>query len=121
MTVAMTGIVAMVAVAAIAVAALGTIYAGRAQAVAAADAAALAAAVATYPPAADTSPMESALAIARRNGAVLIDCRCPRNDELTARTVEVITGITVEVPVFGEVLIRGSARAEFDPVRWLGR
>jgi hypothetical protein len=121
MTIAMTSALAVTAVLAIAVAGLGTVYAARAQAVAAADAAALAAAVATYPPARADSPYESARQIAAQNGAVIIECRCPRDGGLAVRTVQVATAVTVVVPVFGEVVVRASSRAEFDPLRWLGR
>jgi hypothetical protein len=37
------------------------------------------------------------------------------------RVVEVVAAVEVEVPVFGSVTVRNVSRAEFDPVRWLGR
>jgi hypothetical protein len=33
----------------------------------------------------------------------------------------VVTVVAIDVPVFGHLEIRGVARAEFDPRRWLGR
>lgn len=118
---AMTGALAVVAIAGIAVAALGTLYAARAQAQGAADAAALAAAVATYPPATSADPLMAARGIAEDNGAMLVGCTCPRDDTMKARIVEVVTGVRVDLPLFGDVTVRSSARAEFDPRLWLGR
>lgn len=120
MAIAMTALVAIVAVATIAVAALGILYGARAQAANAADAAALAAAVATFPPASSAQPVPAARDIARANGAVLLACRCPVDTSLEARTVLVTAGVSADVPVFGNVTIRVSSRAEFDPLRWLG-
>ena len=121
MAVAMSAAVAVVAVASVAVAGLGVLYSARTQAQTGADAAALAAAVATYPPAASVSPVAAARDIAGENGAVVLRCSCPRDPTFRARVVEVVTAIRVDVPVFGEWLVHGSSRAEFDPVRWLGR
>ncbi len=39
---------------------------------------------------------------------------------MRARTVIVTTAIDVEVPIFGGVTVGAAARAEFDPVLWLG-
>lgn len=119
MAVAMSGATAVVAVLAVAIAALGTLYAARAQAINAADAAALAAAVATYPPASSSDPIVAARQTAELNDTVLVACRCPRDARLTMRTVEVVTALRVEVPVFGWVTVSAASRAEFDPVRWL--
>ena len=116
----MTGLVAVLAVSAMAVAALASLYAARAQAQAAADAGALAAAVATYPPAGDGEPAARARSVVEANGAYLVGCRCARDSGLGSRVVEVIAGVRALVPVFGEVTVRGSSRAEFDPMRWLG-
>ena len=121
MAVAMSAAVALVAVVSVAVAGLGTLYSARAQAQTAADAAALAAAVATYPPAATSSPHAAARLVAAENSAGVISCFCPRNGDLEPRVVEVVVGIEADVPVFGEWLVRASSRAEFDPVRWLGQ
>lgn len=117
----MTGAVAIVAVLSISVAGLGALYAARTQAQVAADAASLAAAVATYPPASDQAPQAAASDIAHRNDAVVMTCRCLRDASLSVRTVEVVTGVRVDVPVFGEMTVKASSRAEFDPGRWLGR
>jgi hypothetical protein len=121
MTVAMAAAVGIVAVVAVAVAALASMYVAKTQAQAAADAAALAAAVATYPSASTSSPLASARHIAERNGAALLSCRCSRSGALSARTVEVVTAVLAEVPIFGEVTVQARSRAEFDPMRWLGR
>lgn len=121
MTVAMSAVVGILAVVAVSVAALASMYSARAQAQSAADASALAAAVATYPPASPSSPVDAARGVAARNGAILVSCRCPRNGGLSARLVEVVTAVTVDVPVFGEATVRARSRAEFDPMLWLGR
>jgi hypothetical protein len=121
MAVALSGVTAIVAVLGVAVAAIGMLYGARAQATNAADAAALASAVATYPPAAGTDPVTAARQAARLNDATLIACRCVRDSSLTARTVEVVAAVEVDVPVFGAVTVRGISRAEFDPMLWLGR
>ncbi len=100
---------------------MAMVLAGRAQASNAADAAALAAAVASYPPASQTTPSAAAGSMARHNGAAVVTCACPVDGSLSARVVEVVVELPMEVPLFGEVLVRSSARAEFDPLLWLGR
>ena len=120
MTVVMTGVIVIVAVVGTTVAALGMLYAARAQATNAADAAALAAAVATYPSVGRDDPRSAAEHAAEANGAGLVGCECPVDSSLDARTVEVVTAIRVDVPIFGEVTVRAASRAEFDPMRWLG-
>lgn len=121
MTLAMSAAVALIAAASVAVASLGALYAARAQGQNAADAAALAAAVATYPPAASASPQQAAGLAAGENRARVVSCACPTNPHLAPRVVEVVVGVEVEVPIFGEWLVHASSRAEFDPRRWLGR
>lgn len=121
MAVAMSGATAIVAVLGVAVAAIGMLYAARALVTNAADAAALAAAVSTYPPAAASDPVTAARHAAELNDAVVVDCRCARDTSLAVRTVQVTVAVEVEVPIFGAVTVRGMSRAEFDPVRWLGR
>jgi hypothetical protein len=121
MTVLVSGLIVIVAVLGIAVAAVGMLYVARAQAVNAADAAALAAAVATYPSASSTTPGAAAASAAEANGARLIGCECPIDASLRVRTVEVVAAVRVDIPVFGEVTVKGASRAEFDPMRWLGR
>lgn len=120
MTVVTSAVIAIVALASVAVAGVGSLYSARAQAQVAADAAALAAAVATYPPAATTTPMLAARAVATENGVLVQRCDCPRDGTLQARTVRVVTVIRADVPVLGEWLVHASSRAEFDPLRWLG-
>lgn len=120
MAVGMSAAVAVIAVVSVAVAGLGALYSARAQAQNAADAAALAAAVATYPPAASSSPQEAAGLAAGENQARVMSCACPLNGSLEARVVEVVVGVEADVPVFGEWLVRAASRAEFDPGLWLG-
>lgn len=121
MAVALSGVTAIVALLGVAVAAIGMLYGARAQATNAADAAALAAAVDTYPPASTTDPVTAARQAATWNDAVLTSCRCPRDASLSARTVEVVATVEAVVPVFGRVTVSSASRAEFDPMRWLGR
>lgn len=121
MAVAISGVVAIVAVLGVAVASIGLLYAARTQADTAADAAALAAAAATYPAVGWPAPVVAGRDIAERNGAVLLGCRCPRDPSLNRRTVEVVVGVGVEVPIFGAHTVRSVSRAEFDPLAWLGR
>lgn len=120
MVVAMCGAVAIVAIVSMAVAALATLFAARAQAQVGADAAALAAAVATYPPTSGASPLGEARRIAGENGATLMSCVCRRDAVMRPRTVEVVTSVAADVPIFGKLNVRASSRAEFDPLRWLG-
>jgi hypothetical protein len=120
MTVLVIGWVAVIAVVGVAAASVGSLLAAREQAYTAAEAAALASAVATYPPAGTGSPMEVAAEYARRNGARLAACRCPIDLSIRPRTVTVTTALVVEVPIFGLVTVRASARSEFDPGLWLG-
>ena len=118
---AMFAATALLAALLVATAALAMAVAARTQATNAADAAALAAAVSTYPAAASTAPGEAATRMATAHGGRLIACACGIDRSLRARTVEVVVAIDVTVPIFGELETRGTARAEFDPLRWLGR
>lgn len=120
MTVVMAAFIAVVIVLATSVAGLGALYAARAHAQTAAEAAALAAAVSTYPPASPTDPVEAAHRVTVENEASLVRCRCPRDGSLAARVVEVVTVVTARVPVLGEWDVHAVARAEFDPLRWIG-
>jgi hypothetical protein len=121
MAVAMSGMVAVIALLCVAVASIATLYAARAQATNAADSAALAAAVATYPPTGQGMPSVEARYVAELNGAKLLSCDCRRDGTMAVRTAQVMTAIRTKVPLFGEFEVRGIARAEFDPRRWLGR
>lgn len=114
-------LVPVIAVVAVATAGLGLAYSARTQAQVASDAAALAAAAATYPPAADVGPLLRARSAAAANGAVLASCRCPVDSSLQARTVTVVTYVTVDTPLFGSLRLHAGSRAEFDPRLWLGR
>ncbi len=120
MTVLVIGWVAVIAVIGVAATSIGSLLAAREQAYTAAEAAALASAVATYPPAGTGSPVAQAAEYARRNGARLAMCRCPVDISMLPRTVTVTTALAVEVPIFGQVTVRASARSEFDPGLWLG-
>lgn len=117
----MVAVLALVAVVGIGVTSVGGLLATREQAFAAAEAAALAAAVATYPPAASTHPAHLAGEYAAANGAELVTCHCPVDGTIRVRTVTVIAAVRRDVPLFGELMVRGGARAEFDPRAWMGR
>ena len=95
-------------------------YTAREQASTAAEAAALAAAVATYPGTGRPAPSSEARRAAAANGARLDSCRCPVDPSLSARTVTVRASVEVVVPIFGTIRVMGAARAEFDPLAWLG-
>jgi secretion/DNA translocation related TadE-like protein len=120
MTILVIGWVAVIAVIGVAATSVGSLLAAREMAYTAADAAALAAAVATYPPAAPGSPVALAAEYASRNGSRLITCHCQVDLSIRPRTVTVITARQVDVPILGPVSVRGAARSEFDPGRWLG-
>ena len=119
--VAMVAVTALLSVLVVATAALAMALAARTQATNAADAAALAAAVSSYPAASSTTPRTVASRMASLHGGRLISCSCEVDGSLRPRTVEVVVGIDVTVPLFGEMEARGHSRAEFDPRRWLGR
>jgi hypothetical protein len=121
MTILMVALCALVATIGVATVALGALFDARERAATAAEAAALAAAVATYPPAGAGAPDDLAAELATRNGARLVSCSCPRDSTLRKRVVVVTVALTANVPVFGEVLVGRTARAEFEPRAWLGR
>jgi hypothetical protein len=120
-TVLMLGICGLVATIGVGTAALGVLFDAREQAATAAEAAALAAAVATYPDAAGGPPDRLAAELAERNGARLVSCWCDVDTSLRSRVVAVTVALTTEVPLFGEVAVGKTARAEFEPRLWLGR
>lgn len=117
----MLGICGLVATVGVATAALGVLFDAREQAATAAEAAALAAAVATYPAATGGSPEDLAAEFASRNGARLISCWCDVDPSLRSRVVAVTVALTADVPLFGEMAVGKTARAEFEPRAWLGR
>lgn len=121
MTILMVALCALVATIGIATTALGVLFDAREKAATAAEAAALAAAVATYPPTAAGLPESLAAEYAARNDAELVSCWCPVDSTLQTRVVAVTVALTADIPVFGEVLVGKTARAEFDPRAWLGR
>jgi hypothetical protein len=114
----MCGLIATVGVAS---AALGVLFDAREKAATAAEAAALAAAVATYPPAGSAGPVELAAELAARNGARLVTCGCRVDGSLRPRVAVVTVALAADVPLFGQVLVGKTARAEFEPRAWLGR
>jgi secretion/DNA translocation related TadE-like protein len=120
-SVLMLAVTALLSLMLVASASVGTVVATRARASTAADAAALAAAVATHPDTGRGNPRIEAERMARANGAELVGCVCPIASHLELRVVTVLVAVRVELPVVGEVEVRASARAEFDPRRWLGR
>ena len=121
MTVLIVGLAALVATLGVATASVGVLVDAREKAATAAEAAALAAAVATYPPTGSGDPGDLAGEFASRNGARLVSCWCPVDGTLRSRVVAVTVSLTADVPLFGEVLVGKTARAEFEPRAWLGR
>jgi len=120
-TILMIGLCALIAVIGVGTTALGVLFDARENAATAAEAAALAAAVATYPAAAAGAPDDLAAEYASRNGAQIVSCWCPVDPTLRSRVVAVTVALRADVPLFGEVLVGKTARAEFEPRAWLGR
>jgi hypothetical protein len=120
-TILMVAVCALVATIGVATAALGVLFDARERAATAAEAAALAAAVATYPPTGAGMPESLAAEYAARNDAEMVSCWCPVDGTLQTRVVAVTVALTADIPVFGEVLVGKTARAEFSPRAWLGR
>ena len=121
MTILMIGLCALIATVGIATTALGVLFEAREKAATAAEAAALAAAVATYPPAGSGDPVAIAAEFASRNGAKLVTCACPVDGSLRPRVVVVTVALLADVPLFGQLSVGKTARAEFEPRAWLGR
>ena len=121
MTILMVGLCALVAVVGVATTALGVLFEAREKAATAAEAAALAAAVATYPPTGSGDPLGLATEFASRNGARLVTCYCRVDGSLKPRVVVVTVALLADVPLFGELSVGKTARAEFEPRAWLGR
>lgn len=96
---------------------VGRLVAAHAQATAAADAAALAAAPLTF---LDGNAAAEAARYAELNGARLVGCRCGRDGSFAPRVVTVEVSKQVDLPVFGSVVVRGRAAAEFAPLDLLG-
>ena len=120
-TILMLGLCALIAAIGVGTTALGVLFDAREKAATAAEAAALAAAVATYPPAGAEAPDDLAAEYAARNGARMVSCWCPVDPTLRSRVVAVTVALSADVPMFGEVLVGKTARAEFEPRAWLGR
>lgn len=95
---------------------VGTAAATYAAAASAADAAALASAPVTFRPfGAEGSPKSEAARFAVANGATLVACTCPVDRSWAARTVTVTVSQAVELPVVGEIVVKATSRAIFDP------
>ena len=110
--------VGLVVVLVIAVAAVGTAIAGYTAASNAADAAALAAAPVTFRPfGAKGTPAREAARFASLNGARLVRCVCPVDASWNPRTVAVTVARSVSVLGIGNVTVRATARATFEPIR----
>jgi hypothetical protein len=120
MTILVVGWVAVIAMVGVAATSVGSLLTAREEANTAAEAAALAAAVATYPPAGPGSPLALASEYAARNGSQLTSCRCEVDLSIRPRIVTVTATREVDVPIFGRITVRASARSEFDPGLWLG-
>ncbi len=109
----------MIAVVLMTALALGTVGAGVAayvHAANAADAAALAAAPVTFRPfGARGSPTQEAARFASLNGVSLIQCSCPVDESWDRRTVEVVVAHSLRVPLIGSVTVRATSRATFEP------
>lgn len=120
-TVVLVTVTALLCLLLVATASIAGLVSARTQAGAAADAAALAAAVATHPDTGRAPPRTEAVRAARANGANVVECRCPIDSTLATRTVTVTVFIEVNAPIFGQVRVHASSRAEFDPRAWLGR
>jgi len=114
---------AAVGMAVLLVAAVGSVGSGvtaYAKAAAGADAAALAAAPVTFRPFGATgSPRSEAAGFAAANGSRLVRCRCPVNRSWVSRSVEVTVVRTLSILGIGEVTVRASSRATFDPSKLL--
>ena len=118
-SVALVAVVAAVIFLGTATASVAVLVAAKSRANAGADAAALAAAPLTFPPlGGGRSPVAEASRLARANTARLVRCRCPVDPSWLARTVDVEVGVAVSVPLFGEMVVRSIASAEFDPMAW---
>ncbi|GMR02700.1 MAG: hypothetical protein BMS9Abin20_1046 [Acidimicrobiia bacterium] len=110
----------MVVVLIVAIGAVGAGVAAYAKAAAAADAAALAAAPVTFRPFGATgTPTEEAARFARANGARLVTCRCRVDRSWDTRTVDVTVARTVSVIGIGDVTVRATSRATFEPAALL--
>lgn len=117
--------IAAVGMAVLLVAAVGSVGAGVSaytKAAAGADAAALAAAPVTFRPfGAPGSPQREAAAFAAANGSRLLRCRCPIDRSWAPRSVKVTVARTVSILGIGQVTVRASSRATFDPSKLLDR
>lgn len=96
---------------------VGRLVAAQTQATVAADAAALAAAPLTF---LEGDAAAEAALFAGANGSRLVRCRCRDDPSFAPRVVTVEVATEVDLPVFGDVVVRARAAAEFAPLDLLG-
>lgn len=100
--------------------AIGGVQFARLRATTAADAAALAAAPVTFLAfGAEGTPRDEAGRFALLNGGSLVSCRCPVDRSWEPRTVEVRVRASIGVPLFGDIAVEATGRAEFTPAELL--
>jgi hypothetical protein len=110
------GLIVVVLMIALAVGSVGAGIAAYVHAANAADAAALAAAPVTFRPfGANGSPAAEAARFAAMNGVSLVRCTCPIDRSWDTRTVEVVVAHALNVPMLGRVTVRAASRATFEP------
>ncbi|MGI9586057.1 MAG: hypothetical protein ACR2N7_10750 [Acidimicrobiia bacterium] len=111
------GLAAVVVMVAVAVGSVGAGIAAYVHAANGADAAALAAAPVTFRPfGADGTPAAEAARFAGLNGVSLVRCICAIDHTWDTRTVEVVVAHELIVPIVGTVTVRATSRATFEPV-----
>jgi hypothetical protein len=109
-------LIAVVLVLTLGVGLVGAAASTYAAAATAADAAALAAAPVTFRSfGARGSPRNEAARYANANGATLVTCTCRIDRSWSARTVSVTVSRKVSLPFVGQLSIRATSRAIFDP------
>jgi hypothetical protein len=110
------GVLVLVLVLSLGIGAVGTGIAGYVHAAGAADAAALAAAPVTFRPfGARGSPAREASRFASANGTRLVSCDCRVDRSWNERTVTVVVARSVAVPGLGNLEVRATSRATFEP------
>jgi len=92
---------------------VGRLVAAQTQATVAADAAALAAAPLTF---LEGGAAAEAALFAGANGSRLVRCSCRDDPSFAPRVVTVEVATEVELPVFGALVVRARAAAEFAPL-----
>ena len=114
-------LVAISVVLALLVADVSRLMEARARLTTSADAAALAAAPVTFSPFGGRgSSHAEASTIAAANGAYLLRCDCEVDRSWSARTVVVMVGMVVDLPLLGQRELTAVAAAEFRPTAHAG-